>query len=355
MEQANGAWSLQQTARYENEQALHDIVMNTPDLLPLSGAPHLTVIGREVALPTSGYADVIAVEPDGRPVIIEVKLKNNAESRRAVIAQTLSYAASIHGLSRFEFEETILSKHLAGQSLFDRVRESTQDAELSQSEFDGSLEAHLGAGSFRAVIVLDEAPPELINLMGFLEAVTSGMSFDLIAVNSYKIGDHRIAVPQRLDPERRVDAGIASSTRPARRTTSGHLEPGVQPFRDLLSDTPEQYRPTLTLMADWTQELASTNHNITAATYFGLAGDVSLLPRLKDENVGLVTFWRYNGGKPAISFWRSVFERRAPQSIAPTERLIGKPIGQGTTTNQVTRELLTALENAYQSASLAGR
>jgi hypothetical protein len=129
----------------------------------------------------------------------------------------------------------------------------------------------------------------------------------------------------------------------------------VQPFRDLLSDTPEQYRPTLTLMADWTEELASTNHNITAATNFGLAGDVSLLPRLKDENVGLVTLWRYNGGKPAISFWRSVFERRAPQSIAPTERLIGKPIGQGTTTNQVTSELLTAIENAYLSASSAGR
>ena len=35
------------------------------------------------------------------------------------------------------------------------------------------------------------------------------MSFDLIAVNSYKIGDHRIAEPQRLDPERRVDVGIA--------------------------------------------------------------------------------------------------------------------------------------------------
>jgi hypothetical protein len=75
--------------------------------------------------------------------------------------------------------------------------------------------------------------------------------------------------------------------------------------------------------------------------------------RLRDENVGLVTLWRYNSGKPAISFWRSVFERRAPQAIAPTERLIGKPIGQGTTTNQVTRELLTAIENAYQSASSA--
>ena len=81
-------------------------------------------------------------------------------------------------------------------------------------------------------------------------------------------------------------------------------------------------------MADWIEELASTNHNITAATYFGLAGDVSLLPRLKDENVGLVTLWRYNGGKPAISFWRSVFERRAPQSIAPTERLSASRSGR---------------------------
>jgi RecB family endonuclease NucS len=89
MEDGAGTWSLQPVAGYENEQSLHDIVMRTPELLPLSGSPHLIVIGREVAL-QSGYADVLAVEPDGRPVIIEVKLRNNAESRRAVIAQTLS-------------------------------------------------------------------------------------------------------------------------------------------------------------------------------------------------------------------------------------------------------------------------
>lgn len=100
MEQDGGTWSLQPSAQYENEEALHDIVMSTPDLRPLSGSPRLTVIGREVRLPSSGYADVIAFEPEGRPVIIEVKLKNKAESRRAVAAQTLSYAASLHGIGR---------------------------------------------------------------------------------------------------------------------------------------------------------------------------------------------------------------------------------------------------------------
>ncbi|HKN45016.1 MAG TPA: hypothetical protein VJW23_13935, partial [Propionibacteriaceae bacterium] len=142
-------------------------------------------IGREVSLQPAGYADILAVEPDGRPVVIEVKLRNNAESRRAVIAQTLSYAASLHGISRQDLEEVILANHLVGQSLFDRVRGSVQDEELLQSDFESSLEAHLAAGSFRAVIVLDEAPPELINLVGYLESVTIGLSLDLIAVTSY--------------------------------------------------------------------------------------------------------------------------------------------------------------------------
>lgn len=50
LEQDGGTWSLQPSAQYENEQALHDIVMSTPELLPLSGSPRLTVIGTEVRL-----------------------------------------------------------------------------------------------------------------------------------------------------------------------------------------------------------------------------------------------------------------------------------------------------------------
>ncbi len=54
------------------------MVMHIPELLPLRGSPRLTGIGREVGLPSSGYADVLAMESDGSPVIIEVKLKNNS-------------------------------------------------------------------------------------------------------------------------------------------------------------------------------------------------------------------------------------------------------------------------------------
>ncbi len=37
--------------------------------------------------------DVVGIEPSGRSVVIEVKLARHSEARRAVIAQTLAYAA----------------------------------------------------------------------------------------------------------------------------------------------------------------------------------------------------------------------------------------------------------------------
>jgi hypothetical protein len=201
------------------------------------------------------------------------------------------------------------------------------------------------------VVVLDEAPAELVNLMGYLEAVTTGLSLDLIVVTSYRIGDRRIAVPQRLDPEHRAQVAAARPARSAPRTVAGHLESGVAPFRELIAETAEIYRPTLTMMSDWADELQANNPNVTVATYFGTGGDVSLLPRFKDENVGLVSLWRYASGKPSISFWRSVFERRSPQSIAPIEELIGKSVGRGNTTNIVSAELLDIVGSAYGSAN----
>jgi hypothetical protein len=46
----------------------------------------------------NGCADLMAVESTGRLVVIEVKLSANAESRRAIVAQVLSYAGYLQGL-----------------------------------------------------------------------------------------------------------------------------------------------------------------------------------------------------------------------------------------------------------------
>ena len=76
-------WDLLPPTGFPDERTLHALVERSPELLPLAGAPQLVVLGREVPL-GGGYADLLAVEPPGRLVLIEVKLAANAEARRAV-------------------------------------------------------------------------------------------------------------------------------------------------------------------------------------------------------------------------------------------------------------------------------
>ncbi len=57
---------------FPSEEKLHDLVEGSPNLLPLSGDPSLTVLGREVAV-GPGYADLLAIEADGRLAIVEIR------------------------------------------------------------------------------------------------------------------------------------------------------------------------------------------------------------------------------------------------------------------------------------------
>ena len=158
-----GKWSALSPAGFPDEAALHSLVEEAPQLLPLAGAPGLVVIGREVRL-GSGVADLIAVEPSGRLAVIEVKLSGNPESRRAVIAQVLAYAAFLRGLSVDALESEVLGAHLAKRgysSIADAIGSSDQTGAFDGAQFRVGLEAALSTGGFRLVLVLDEAPLEL--------------------------------------------------------------------------------------------------------------------------------------------------------------------------------------------------
>jgi hypothetical protein len=88
------------------------------------------------------------------------------------------------------------------------------------------------------------------------------------------------------------------------------------------------------------------------STYHGTSGVITLLMRLPGENAGLVTVYNSPGGA-YLKLWRSVFERRAPRSIAPVEKIIGpNVIGQGTTLHSISDALLECLGGAYREANL---
>jgi hypothetical protein len=346
-------WELLTPTGFPAERTLQELVAKAPDLLPLAGTPRIVVLGREVLL-GSGYVDVLAVEAGGRPVVIEVKLRNNTESRRAVVSQVLAYAAALHGTTADEFERRTVARQLAGRSLLDVVRESAQAEVADAEEFHATLHNALQEGLFRLVLVLDAAPQELVKLVGYLEAVTQGLVIDLITVASYEIAGRRVVVPQRVEPERpaRVDVPSTGETSGSPSSRPGELVAGAEGFRDRVASTSAEQRSVLDKLVTWANRIASLGPALEISTYYGKRAEVVLLPRLLPDRVGLVSLYCYADGKPAVQLWRSVFERKAPQSMEAVAAAAGLPeIGQGTMAATISDQFMNALYGAYEEAT----
>jgi hypothetical protein len=342
-------WELLRPNGFPDEKSLQELVASAPDLLPLSGSPRIVVLGREVLL-GSGYVDVLAIEPNGRPVVIEVKLRNNTESRRAVVAQILAYAAALHGSTPDEFERRTLARQLAGRSLLDVVREGAQAEVADAADFRQTLDAALQESGFRLVLVLDQAPQELVKLVGYLETVTHGLVIDLVTVTSYDVAGNRVVVPQRVEPERPLRPEASSDSTVATASRAGELVPGVDAFRERATAAPAEHREMLEKFVVWAERVSRAGL-ADVNTYFGKRGEVVLLPYLLPDRVGLVSLYMWPDGKPAVQWWRSVFDRRAPGSVAPVADAGGAEVGRGTMAPQITDGLLDALFDAYTEAA----
>jgi hypothetical protein len=339
-------WRALAPAGFPEEAALHTLVESAPQLLPLSGAPRLVVVGREVRL-GSGYADLIAVEPSGRIAVIEVKLASNAEARRAVVAQVLTYAAVIYGLDVETLERDILGKQLHERgyaSLADAVSANDQEGSFDAGKFAAALAENLATGAFRLVLVLDDAPSELVRLIGYLEAVGASLVIDLVTVAAYDIDGSRVMVPQRVDPERPpIDIGRLPQDA---KSFAGYLASGASDFAEAIDVAPEAHQRDLRRLHDWAISLEREGL-ARLFTYHG-KNRLTLLPYLIGDEAGLVTIWNDNGAY--LSVWRSVFQRRAPESIGEVELAIGTQIGTGNSVRLLSDEVLATLTAAYREA-----
>ncbi len=342
-QKAEGGWTTLVPTGFPDEAALHGLVEDAPELLPLAGAPRLTVVGREVSI-GPWYADLVAVEPDGRVAIIEVKLAKNSEARRAVVAQVLSYAAFLRGTGRETFERDLVGPYLHAKgwpSLAEAVRATTQDSSFDADALASGIDRSLALGAFRLVLVLDDAPSELVRLVGYLELIGEHLVIDLITVTAYDVGARQILVPQRVEPGRQADMQPLARTAAA----ADAVADGGAFFEEMVKAAPADRRPLLAQLLQWARDLEHEKL-VRLYSYRGKQ-QTTLLPRLQPEQVGLVSLWQ-NGG---MSLWRSVFERHAPAFIEQVEAITGVPMGFGTGAGTVTPELLAILTEAYREAA----
>lgn len=342
-------WRRLAPAGFPSEEKLHDLVEGSPELLPLSGDPSMVVLGREVRL-GPGSADLLAVEPDGRLVVIEIKLRKNAETRRAVVAQILTYAAYLKGLRLGELERALRPQleRAEARSILDLVRKSDQSQEVEEAEFSQGLTESLTNGAFRLVLVLDEAPSELVQLVGYLEGISSGVVLDLITVAAYETGSERLLVPQRVDPEHpgeQVPAGVGPTRQSGGR--SRREVDGSDAFEEAIAQATEPARAELQRLLEWARKLEGDGL-ATLRTVFGQGREV-LTVWVRGEKAGLVSIWHEGGAY--LSLWRSVFVRLAWGRLAAIEKEIGEPIGQGSSVRDPSPELLDLLADAYRDAA----
>jgi hypothetical protein len=341
------AWRALAPAGFADEKALHDLVAEAPHLLPLAGSPRLVVLGREVQVAPNAWADLLAVESTGRLAVIEIKLAKSSEARRAVVAQVLAYAAFLHGSTRETLERDVLGKHLtdAGfDSITQAATDGDQDGTLDTESFDAALSESLATGRFRLVLVLDEAPPDLVRLVSYLQT-TAELVIDLVTVASFRVGDQTVLVPQRIEPvrdQRHLSPPPSSPPKPDK----SHVIDGADEFAGAASLLDGEDRQRAEQILAWARELEATALAKLSTTvgvrFTGLnvriPGDTAIATAWIDKDVYL-------------QLWRSVLLRRAPEEIEAIERLIGGGVSQGASVRLLTLELFEALTAAYRLAA----
>ena len=335
---------------FPDEATLQEMVAENPNLLPLAGSPRLIVLGREVQV-GNGKVDVLAVEPTGRPAIVEVKLRKNPDAPRAVVAQILAYAASLQGLSLQSLEQGSLHGPLQKKG-YASLTEAIQDQEsaVDIGDFRASFQEHLNNGQFRLVLVLDDASSELESIIGYLETVTlPGLTIDLVTVKVYEVGGVQVALPQRISPDRSNTAVV--NERPVSRIPKARTYDGPEAFAESVQRVKEQDRQLFRDLIEWASDVAELP-NVTLFSSISPTGNVfNLQPRLAADNAGLVSIAN-NDGRLYFRFERRRFESLAPDSIERIERLIApKEIGHGNEATEITPELLVALKQAYEEAA----
>ena len=343
-------WSVLEAQAFANEQKLHDLIEEAPHLMPLSGTPRLVVLGREVTC-GAGSADLIAIEDSGRPVVIEIKLAHNPEARRAVVAQVLSYASFLKGLSIDEFDQRLLAdlveRGSTGSSVASYMAELDQTTTFDPVAFTTALEGHLAEGSFRLVLVLDSAPPDLIQVIGYLELITEGrVVVDLVTVSAYNVANTLLLVPQRVDP---ADTAGPPTKRQTRTPSAKALTvPGSQEFMGSIDEAQLAVQDELRRLAEWAIQLEKDG---LATLYNSVGVDRArwtLSPKVKGHDSGLVAAWNDNGAY--LTVYRTVFERLAPNALAALEEM-AIDVGQGKVVKSPSDPVLAALRAGYQEAA----
>jgi Major Facilitator Superfamily/Universal stress protein family len=207
------------------------------------------------ASPSEGlHRDIYGVEPAGKALeksvtgltrdrvrYVDTRLLRGDPAQALLdLTQVLGYAAYLRRLDSDGLNSVLQGYliHHGYASIAQAARAAAQaDPGFDDAAFDVRFTDALADGRLRAVIVLDFAPSDLVELVGYLQEITSDrLTLDLVVVTAYEIGNHRLLVPQLVEPDRtQVTAQLGGSGKPP---TATEVVPGATEFAASIATAP---------------------------------------------------------------------------------------------------------------------
>ena len=188
----------------KDEAALQKCLQEFPELIPASeidveNPPRFIIIKAEAGI-TAGSIDILMLDSKGMLNVVETKLYQNREIRRAVIGQALEYAA--HLVMEWDANKVRDegSRYWRGKDIdFDeKIADDLLDADEDAESFWAKVQENLDQMKVRIIVATDKVPKELRQIVEFFNR---NSDIEILALEVKLFGDadgKKVLVPYLL-------------------------------------------------------------------------------------------------------------------------------------------------------------
>lgn len=206
-----------QVEGFHSEDELVALIEKYPEIIPSKEivgeetaddfSLHFMVLKREAGV-APGSIDLLLLDNQAIPTVIEAKLHANREIRRTVIGQGLEYVADLVTKTAQDLLEIV------GTDSFDLtpVRDYIDEQE-DEETFMTQLNNNLSQGAIRLIILADELPQETRKVIEFLNSYSNLMVFGMEVKQIIADNERRIIIVDLVGPSEKDRAQKTTNQR----------------------------------------------------------------------------------------------------------------------------------------------
>ena len=208
---------------FAEEKDLEELIAAHPDLIGEDDR-HWILVRRQQGIAEAEDAaerwavDLLLLDQDAVPTLVEVKRGQSRELRRAVVGQMLEYAANAAYVRVEELREAFEeSARAGGHDPTARLAELLED-EDEAADYWERVRTNLKARKLRLLFVADHIPSPLARIVGFLNEQMPDVDVSAVEVKQFRAGESQTLVPTVIGRDSAPPAKPGSAKAWTRRT-----------------------------------------------------------------------------------------------------------------------------------------